>query len=191
VATPSPWQAPSAAAATRTHPSRRRAFKVTIVLASLVVVIAAAAVVVASLHHPTSRPTSTAAPSTSAISTSDVAQVRAATAAANAATTNARNQLHALTGFPTVTNVEGVINPYVASLERYNSVLTMATVPESARKAAVGADVVVARDMQSLSTINGLPALKLGTYLQEFTLDAAQLQTNLSNLQQKLHASNT
>jgi hypothetical protein len=185
-ASPRPWQAPSDPAARRT-----RAFKVTIVLASLVVVLVAVAIAVTSLHHPTSRATSPAAPSTSAVSSSDVAQVRAATAAADAATTKARNQLHALTGWPTVTHVARVINPYVAALERYNSVLTMATVPESARTAAVSADVLVARDMQSLSTINELPALKLGTYLQEFTLDAAQLQTNLANLQQKLHPSNT
>jgi len=189
-ATPSPWQAPSDPAARRTHPPRTRAFKVTIVLASLVVVLVAVAIVVTSLRQPTSRPTSPAAPSTSAVSSSDVAQVRAATAAADAATTKARNQLHALTGWPTVTHVAGVINPYVAALERYNSVLTMATVPESARTAAVSADVRVARDMLSLSTISELPALKLGTYLQEFTLDAAQLQTNLANLQQKLHPSN-
>lgn len=189
-ATPSDWQAPTGPSASARREPRTRAFKLAVVLASLLVLIIVA-VVVASVHHSTSSPTIPAAPSTSAVSSSTADQVRAATAAADTATTKARNQLLALTGVPTIPKVAGVINPYVAALERYDSVLTMAAVPQSARSTAVGTDVLVARDMQTLATINGLPAFNLGTYLEEFTLDAAQLQTNLGNLQQKLHPSNT
>ena len=120
-----------------------------------------------------------------------MARLRAATTAAAAATATARTKLQTMSGFPTPTNVAAVINPYVASLQVYGSALSKTAVPEAARAAALSAVVLVTRDEQSLATINGLPSLQLGSYLEAFFINVEQLQTTLSNLLGKLHSSRT
>lgn len=168
---------------------------VAIVLTSLFVVAVAVGVTLPSFRHSTRTPRTTSkSPATEAapaVSSADVARVRAATTAAVAATATARTKLQTLGGFPTPTNVAAVINPYVARLQIYSAALTRTAVPAAARTAAMNAVVQVTRDEQFLGTINGLPSLQLGSYLQAFFSDAAQLQTTVANLLGKLHTSNT
>ena len=60
-----------------------------------------------------------------------------------------------------------MINPYISSLQRYETVLTGTDVPAAARTSCRQLSAsLVARDMQFLSTINGLPPLRLGSYLE-------------------------
>ena len=171
---------------------RSRRFTTVIVLTALVVVFVAVAATVASLQRTTNRPTppAAAAPATqtTAAPVDSVAQARSATAAADTATTTARTELHAMPGFPTPTKVAVIINPYVRSLQRYGTFLATARLPASARKAAANARALVTRDVQALGTINGLPSIDLGTYLDGFGRNAAQLQTALASLQLQLGA---
>jgi hypothetical protein len=169
-----------------------------IVLTVLVVVFVAVAAVVASIHQSPSRPTPPAAgrsgthattQATIPVDRAGVAQVESATAAADRATTAARTKLHALTGFPTPTTVAAVINPYVRSLRRYRTVLASATtLPVSAQGAAAIVGALVTRDVKDLNTINGLPSIDLGTYLDAFGLNAGQLQEAFGTLRIRLGA---
>ncbi len=158
---------------------------------ALLVAFIAAAVIVTSLDHPSSTPTVPAAKSTSTVASGDLTRLRTATDTADGATASAVLKLHALTSLPTPVTVAGVINPYVASLQQYKKVLAETAVPAAIRTAAVRAHVLVTRDVQFLGTVNGLPSLRLGSYLIEFGRDAAQLQTTLANLQQRLQTSQT
>jgi tetrahydromethanopterin S-methyltransferase subunit D len=159
-----------------------------VAVAFLVLILIAGAVVLASLHHAPKAPTGPAAATTSTVSDSDVERMLTATIAAGAANTLAQSKLQPGSGFPTVTKVAGIINPYVASLQRYKTALADIPVPEGVRPDAVNAHALVTRDLQFLGTINGLPSLRLGTYLEEFHLDAAQLQSILGSLQRELNA---
>jgi hypothetical protein len=49
----------------------------------------------------------------------------------------------------------------------------------------------VGDDVQSMSTINGLPALRLGSYLEQFGKDTAQFQHALATLEHDLGAPTT
>ncbi len=112
--------------------------------------------------------------------------MQTATRAADGATTAARSKLDTMTGFPTVTKVAPVINPYVASLQDYKTVLARTHAPTAARRAAVTAAALVTSDVQFLSTINGLPSLRLGAYFEQFGRDATQLQNALGTLEGEL-----
>ena len=96
--------------------------------------------------------------------------------------------LSSLGTFPTPTNVEKVINPYMSSLQLYESFLSASAVPARARSAASSAGAQVRRDLQFLETIDALPPLQLGTFLKQFDADATQLQTTLSALEQNLRS---
>ena len=101
----------------------------TVALACLLVVFVAAAVIMSSLHQ---SPPSSAGPraaSTAAVSSSAVSRVQAATDAAAAATTTTRSGLEAISGIPTPAKVAAVINPYVSSLQRYETTLAGTAVP--------------------------------------------------------------
>jgi hypothetical protein len=168
---------------------RSRVFTATLVLASLLVVFVAAVAVVRSLHHST---VSASPPvhSTSAVSTSSaVARLQTATDAADSATTSARVALTSLSHFPTPTNVETVINPYISSLQIYGTFLSETDAPPAARSAAASAGSQVRQDLKFLVTIEGLPPVQLGSYLQQFGTNATQLQTTLSALEQDLRPS--
>jgi hypothetical protein len=84
-------------------------------------------------------------------------------------------------------NVSTIINPYVASLRLYEAFMSRATVPESAQPAAAAAEAQVRQDVRFLETIDGLPPIHLGAFLNEFATDTTQLQTTLTTLEQDLH----
>ncbi|HEX4127480.1 MAG TPA: hypothetical protein VHX67_07875 [Acidimicrobiales bacterium] len=160
-------------------------------LASLFVVFAAVAGVMFLLHQSpraASGPTTTSTP---AVSSSDTVRMQTATRAAAAATTAARSKLDAMTGFPTTHKVSAVLNPYVASLRRYETVLRGTDLPTAARTAARSALVLVTRDVQFLGTIDGLPPVRLGSYLEDFGTNATQLLKTLNTLERALHTPTT
>jgi hypothetical protein len=164
-----------------------RAITAAVAAGFLVLVFVAGAFVLASLHHSPATPTGPAA-STSTASAADVGRILAATNAALAANTSAQTKLRPGSGFPTIATVAKVINPYVAALQHYEAALVDIPVPDGARTDAVSEHALVAKDVQFLGTINGLPSLRLGTYLEEFGKDAEQLQITLGSLQRELKA---
>jgi hypothetical protein len=165
---------------------QNRTFTAAVAVGFLVLVFVAGAVVLASLHHSPKAPTGPAAALTSSASASDVAQMLAATKAADAANTKAQAKLHPLPGFPTPAKVSKVIDPYVRALQRYKTALADIPVPASARTLDVSAHALVTRDLHFLGTINGLPPLRLGSYLEEFGRGADTLHTTLASLQREL-----
>ena len=166
------------------------------VLAVLFLVAAAAVVAVRALHHPittaappahVTTPTQAAAgTSASGTAASGTARIQAATDAVDSATTAASVGLTSLSAFPTPTNVETVINPYISSLQLYETFLSGTKVPASAQPAATSAVARIRQDLQFLETIDGLPPAQLGAFLVQFDTDATQLQTTLSTLEQDL-----
>ena len=172
---------------TRGRPRRRsRAFVTIVALASLFVVFVAVAVIISSLHQSTPATAGSRVASTSAVSSSSVSRLQAATDTAAVVTTTTGSRLHAISGIPTPAEVAAVVNPYVSSLQRYEATLAGAAVPTEARTAAAGARTLVSRDVQFLSTIRGLAPLRLGSYLDQFDTNATQLQADLSRLEGEL-----
>ena len=153
-------------------------------LTSLFAAFLAVTVVMVLLHHPTNAPAGSA--SAAAVS-SDAARLHSATQSINADTSKARSRLHSLSGgFPTPSNVKGVINPYISSLQHYQAVLSGTKVPTSARGAAANVRKLVSRELTSLSTIHTLPSLRLGSYLEQFGTGSARLQKDLSTFERAL-----
>jgi hypothetical protein len=164
---------------------RSRAFT-TVVLASLLVAFVAVTVVLVLLHH-----SGDATPGTTtkvAVVSPDASRLKTATQSINADTSAARSSLHTLSGIPTIGNVATVMNPYVSSLQHYETVLSAVEVPNSARRAAINVRALVSKDVQSLGTINGLAPLRLGSYLEAFGTGSAQLQKDLGTLEHALRA---
>ena len=155
------------------------------VLASLLVVFIAVTVVLVLLHD-----SGNATPGTTsaAVVSQNASRLKTATQSVNAATNTARSSLLALRGIPTVGNVSVVMNPYVSSLQHYQTVLSRVEVPKSARGAAATVRALVSGDVQSLGTINGLAPLRLGSYLEAFGTGAAKLQRDLATLEHALRA---
>jgi hypothetical protein len=183
------------------EPKRSLVFKATVVLACLFLVVAGAVLAVRALHHPTTTaapparvttPTQVAAgtgssgTSSTGTAASATARMQTATDAVDSATTAASVGLTSLSAFPTPTNVETVINPYISSLQLYATFLSGTKVPSSAQPAAATAEAKIRQDLQFLETIDGLPAQQLGAFLVQFDTDATQLQTTLSTLEQEL-----
>ena len=121
-----------------------------------------------------------------ASSSSETARIQAATDALDSATTSATVALSSLPTFPTPPNVEKIINPYMSSLQLYGTLLSGSTAPAPARSAAANAEAQVHQDLRFLDTIDALPPLQLGAFLKQFDIDATQLQTTLSALEQNL-----
>ena len=182
-------------------PKRSRIFKATVVLACLLLAAVAAAAGVRQLHHPTTTaaaPTHVTTPthgatgpaasgaSSAGTAASGSARVQSATDAVDSATTAASVGLTSLAAFPTPTNVETVINPYISSLQLYETFLSGTKVPAPAQSAAASAEARIRQDLQFLETIDGLPPQQLGAFLAQFDTDATQLQTTLSTLEQDL-----
>jgi hypothetical protein len=134
----------------------------------------------------TTAPTPTTAP---APTFSNPHSVQAAVTGANAATNTARSSLQSLSGFPTPTNVAVVINPYAYALQLYETFLSASAVPAAAWSEKIRADTQMSEDVRFLNTINGLPSLRLGTYMVRFNTVASQLQTTLHTLDGDLHSS--
>jgi hypothetical protein len=166
-----------------------RAYVAAAVLACLFVAFVAVAAIVASMHNPTiataDRPQGA---STSVVSPVAVSRLQAATSAADAATISIRSQLDQIDGIPTLTDVTALINPYVASLQHYAAVLQTSSVPTAAKTSADTARSLVNQDVEFLGTINGLPSLGLGSYLEHFGQISEDLRTALGALQADLRA---
>ena len=172
-------------------------------VAALVVlgcVVVAAVAIVVSLHHSANTTPGRSAPATtSAVSTApDTATtpgstgpptVLGAVSGADAATATARSQLDNLSGFPTPANVAAVINPYAYALQLYESFLSGSAVPAAAWSQKIHTDTQISEDLRFLNTINGLPSLRLGSYMVQFGNVAAQLHTSFSTLEQDLGSS--
>jgi len=214
-----PWEVDGALESTTAPPARNRrnrrnqkraendgvgkkrswVFKATVVLACLFVLLAAAAMGVRALHHPTEAaapPARVTAPSSPAPATSGTpssaaatARLQTATDAVDSATTAASVGITSLAAFPTPTNVETVMNPYISSLQLYETFLTGTKVPASARPAVASAESQLRQDLQFIDTIDGLPPQQLGAFLVQFDTDATKLQTTLSTLEQNLRSS--
>jgi hypothetical protein len=175
------------------HSRRSRAFMTTAVLASLFVVFVVVMVVMVLLHHSTSPPDHSANPpartaSTTAVIAPETARLQTATTTMDTNASKTRSALHALHGIPTTVMVAAVINPYVSTLQHYQTVLSGAKVPSAARGAAAKVRALLSRDVQSLTTIDGLPPLRLGTYLEKFGPGVTQLQKDLGTLEHALRA---
>ncbi len=174
---------------------RSRVFIATVVLACLFLAVVAAALAVRAMHHPTTTagppaqvtPPPHATPPVS--SSSGAARIQTATDAVDSATTAASVGLTSLAAFPTPTNVEAVINPYISSLQLYEAFLSATNVPAPAQSAASSAEAQLRQNLKFLDTIDGLPPQQLGAFLAQFDSDATQLQTTLSTLEQNVRAS--
>jgi hypothetical protein len=162
-----------------------------VVLASLFVVFVVVAGVMILLHKSPDAASGPTTTSTAAVSTSDTARMQAATRDAAAATTAARSKLKGMTSFPTPDKVAAVMNPYVSSLERYETVLTGTDTPTAAQTTALSALMLVSQDVQFLFTINGLPPVRLGSYLDQSGKKAKQLLKTLSTFERELNTSNS
>lgn len=169
---------------------RSRTFVVTVVLSCLFVAFVAVAAILSSLHSPTT-PTSAAPRVTTrpAVSSLAVSRMLAATDAADTAISTTRAGLDQLTGIPTTSDVSALINPYVESLWHYGAVLARTSVPTAAKATAASAHALVNKDVRFTSTIDGLPSLALGTYLEQFGRNATQLQKTLEVLEGELSTS--
>ena len=172
---------------------RSRVFTATIVLACLFVVVVAAVFGVRALRHQTTTATAppvTAAPPTRTAPTlptsQDAARIQTATDAVDSATTAASVGVASLTAFPTPSNVATIINPYIASLQLYETVLSGSKVPARGPAGGGQRPAQLRQDLQFLDTIDGLPAAQLGAFLEQFDSDATHLQTTLSTLEQNL-----
>ena len=164
---------------------RSRVFTATIVLAcAVLVVIAVAAVTYALQHADSTGPSAHNAPPVS--STAATARIQSATDAVDSATTSATVGFSSLGTFPTPSNVEKIVNPYVSSLQLYGTLLSESKVPAAAQSDASSAETQVRQDVRFLDTIDGLPPVQLGAFLKQFDADATQLQTTLSALEQNL-----
>jgi hypothetical protein len=96
--------------------------------------------------------------------------------------------LASLPGIPTPTNVSSVINPYINSLQLYDTFLSETSMPATTQSTAHTAQAEVRQDVQFLEGVDGLPAVRLGAFLQQFETDATQLQSTLSTLEQDLRS---
>jgi hypothetical protein len=170
----------------RHHNRRSRAFLTTAVLASLFVVFVVVMVVMVLLHHSDNPPAGTA--STVTVVAPETARLQTATKTMDTNASTTRSALHSLNGIPTTVSVAAVINPYVTDLQRYEAILSGAKMPTAALGAAAKVRAQLSLDVRSLATIDGLPPLRLGTYLEEFGTGVNELQKSLGTLEHALGA---
>jgi hypothetical protein len=167
---------------------RSRAFVTVAVVLCFLVAIVAGAAIVSAFHNPTAPTANPGAAPNSEVPSPAVARVQAATDTAEAATTTARSTLNTVPGIPTLTNVAAIINPYVESLQHYQTTLTKTAVPASAKTTVDSVRSLVRQDAQFLFTINVLPSLGLGAYLAEFGKRSTQLQLAFREIRGALDA---
>jgi len=167
---------------------RSRAFVTVAVVLCFLVAIVAGAAIVSAFHNPTAPTANPGAAPNSEVPSPAVARVQAATDTAEAATTTARSTLNTVPGIPTLTNVSAIINPYVESLQHYQTTLTKTAVPAPAKTTVDSVRSLVRQDAQFLFTINVLPSLGLGAYLAEFGKRSTQLQLAFREIKGALDA---
>jgi hypothetical protein len=181
-----PNPVPSDAETHRPRSQRSRAFTTTVVLASLLVVFVAVTGVMILLHHSASGTGGTK--NTAGVISPDTAKLQKATRAIDVDTSTARSALLSLHGIPTPGKVAIVMDPYVSSLQHFQTVLSGAKVQPAARSAAANVRASVFRNVQHLDDINGLAPVRLGSYLEEFGSGATQLQKDLGTLERDLRS---
>jgi len=159
----------------------------TAAIACIFISVVSVAAIVHSLHH-TTGPTVTTPPNTPPAASPATARVQSATDSVDSATTSAVASLASLPGFPTPTNVANVINPYISSLQLYDEFLSGARVPRPARSVAEGTESQVRHDVAVFSSIDGLPPIRLGSYLNTFSTDVTRLQASFGSLEQDLRS---
>ena len=152
----------------------------------ILIVLVVAAAVIPAIHRPPAGGQPTRTPTVPA-SSSKASEIQSATDAVDSATTATRAGLTSVAGFPTPTNVSTVINPYINSLQLYETFLSGTTVPLPARATSQIALAEVRQDIAFLETIDGLPPIRLGAFLQGFATDSTQLQSTLDTLEVDLH----
>jgi hypothetical protein len=170
----------------RHHSRRSRAFMTTAVLASLFVLFVVVMVVMVLLHHSANPPAGKA--STAAVIAPGTARLQTATKAIDTDANTTLLALHALHGIPTPVQVATVVNPYVSNLQHYQTVLSGVKVPTAARGAAAKVRSLLSRDVPSFATIDGVPPLRLGSYLEELGTGLTQLHKDLGTLEHALRA---
>jgi hypothetical protein len=167
---------------------RNRAFVTVAVVLCLLVAIVAGATIVSAFNNPTAPTANPGAAPKSEVPSPAVARVQAATDTAETATTTARSTLNTVPGIPTLTNVAAIINPYVESLQHYQTTLTNTAVPAPAKATVASVRSLVRQDARYLFTINVLPSLGLGAYLAEFGKRSTQLQLAFREIRGALSA---
>jgi hypothetical protein len=125
-------------------------------------------------------------PSTPASSASAIAagtrEVRSATDTVTQAGTAMSIQMANLRTLPTVTSVAAVVDPYLAALERYGAALKNAVVGPAA---ATWRRSVLANVHSLVTLLQSLPATpsgQLGSWINGFYLQTAELQSAISGL---------
>jgi hypothetical protein len=167
---------------------RSRVFVTVAVVLCFVAAVVAGAAIVSAFHNPTTPTVRSGAASIPKVPSPGVARVEAATDKAEAATNTAHSKLIAMSGFPTLSKVAAIVNPYVEALQHYQTALTDTDVPARAKTAVDSARSLAAQNARFLFNINVLPSLDLGAYLAEFTKRATQLQLDFREVRGALAA---
>jgi hypothetical protein len=169
---------------------RSHATTAVIVLASLLAFLVAITIVLVLLRNSPSTTARTAVTPT-VTNAASTKSLLAATQVADRNTNTTLLALHAMKGIPTPVTVSALINRYVTSLQSYANALSGANLPATVRPAAALALAQVAEYVQFVSTVNGLRAVNLGTYLEQFGKESALFQIALGTLEHHLGASTT
>ena len=157
-----------------------------VLLAALFVAVVICAVVIVHAGRARSDTQPPAATTSPVSSGAQLSRLESAINDVQSASSGAQAGLSSLGGFPTPQRVAAVVNPYVDSLQLYQNVAAGVTVPTAARAAFASANDQVAQDITFLKSINGLPPLQLGTFIDEFVAHITQLQATLDRLRQNL-----
>ena len=171
----------SARTARRSAETRRR-----VLLAALFVAVVICAVVVVHAGRARSDTQPPVAVTSPVSSGAQLFRLESAISDVQSASTEAPAGLTGLGGFPTPQRVAAVVIPYVDSLQLYQNVAAGVTVPTHACAAFASANAQVVQDITFLKSINGLPPVQLGSFIDEFFAHITQLQATLDRLQQDL-----
>ncbi len=130
------------------------------------------------LSSGSSAPPAPSAPSSAAARTL-VGQATALVTQAGSAMSQGMSALHSL---PTVTTVSAVVDPYLVSLQRYEAVLAGARLTGSAATWR-GMVLLHVRDLVTLlHSLPTTPSFSLGTWINGFYLQTAELQSAIEGL---------
>jgi hypothetical protein len=158
-------------------------YTATVVLAC-VLLVAVSTVLIARAFHRPSNPGSPAASASPAVAR---AELQAATDEVDAATTTAVAGIMSLPVAPTRGQVAAVVNPYVETLALYDTVLSGSLSAHDLAASSTGPARATAaqirRIVSSLRTVDVLPPIALGAFVQSFGSDATGLQATLNDLE--------
>jgi hypothetical protein len=118
-------------------------------------------------------------------------EVLAATAVVTTAGTTMSLGMNDIAGVPTIGQVTTVVDPYVSALEHYSRVLTGATLNPSADTARQSVLSHVHRLVAFLRTLSRVSSARLGSWIDGFYLQTAELQSAIDGLQNALPGTGT